>query len=139
MLKLLSVTISILCMSVAGCADFRTQFSSLLHSSAPPPKSWDIGQSEILPQEERDSYFREYAPWRVANGRLKPPPPLRRSLIPPEATGSNLLPEQAPEDIEEFQQWLELRREQAQRAHDAQMARFSEMDTQALRSICAGC
>jgi hypothetical protein len=60
-------------------------------------------------------------------------------LFPPETTGSNLLPEQAPEDLEDFRQWLEQRREQAQQAHLAQTARFNEMNTRALQSICFGC
>ena len=141
---MLRVAISICCISLGGCADLRAQFGSLLHNSAPPPKAWDIGQSEILLAEERDSYFREYAPWRVANGRLKPPPPLRRSLppseiIPPEITGSNPLTEQAPEGPEELRQWLEQHRQRALQAHAAQMARFDEIDKRALQSICVGC
>ncbi len=139
MLRLLFVAVSIFCIPLGGCADLRAQFSSLLHNSTPPPKAWDIGQSEILPPEERDSYFREYAPWRVAKGRLKPPPPLRRSLAPPEITGSNPLTEQAPEDPEELRQWLEVHRQRALQAHAAQMARFDEIDKRALQSICVGC
>jgi hypothetical protein len=59
--------------------------------------------------------------------------------LPSETTGSNLVPEQPPDDAEEFRQWLELRRERAHQAHVAQMARFDEIDIGAMQSICTGC
>ena len=141
MLRVFFVAISILCMSLGGCADIRAQLSSMLQNSPPPPQAWGVGRSEIRSLEERSSYYREYTPWRVVKGRLQAPPPLRRASLPlvsPEATGSNLVPGQPPDDPEALRLWLEQRREQANQAHAAQMARFEEIDKRAMHSICAG-
>ena len=142
MLRVLVVATSVFCMSLGGCADLRAQLNSMLQNGAPPAKSWGVGRSEIQSPEERNSYYREYTPWRVVKGRLQAPPPLRRASLPlasPEATGSNLVSGQPPDDPEELRQWLEQRREQVNQAHAAQMARFEEIDKRAMHSICAGC
>ncbi len=143
MLKPMLIAISISCVSLGGCADLRVQLNSLLHNAPalpqPPLQPQVVSAGEIVSEDEQDSYFREYAPWRISKRRLKSPPQLRASSSSVEITGSSLVPELPPEDVEEFRQWLDQRREQSQQAHLAQEARFREMDRQALRSICVGC
>ena len=141
MLRVFFVAISILCMSLGGCADLRAQLNSMLQNGSPSSQAWGVGRSEIRSPEERNSYYREYTPWRMVKGRLQAPPPLRRASLPPvspEATSSNLVPGQPPDDPEALRQWLEQRREQVNQAHAAQMARFEEIDQQAMHSNSVG-
>ena len=142
MLRVLVAASSVLCMSLGGCADLRVQFNPLLQKGSPSPQAGGVGRSEIQSPEDENGYYQEYTPWRVVKGRLQPPPPLRRASfppLPPETTGSNLMPGQPPDDPEALRHWLEQRREQVNQAHAAQMARFEEIDKRAMHSICVGC
>jgi hypothetical protein len=70
------------------------------------------------------------------------PPPTLRRVGDPETTAGSFAPQEAPEDLDDFKDWLATRRKFGLLVHEAHVAWMSQLDHQAehaLASVCDGC
>ncbi len=102
-------------------------------------------------QDEPDSYFKEYAPWKASARRVVSASETKRSSRPSEirvasaprgVVDAATAPELFPEDPEELKRWLAHRSEQAAEAHRVHVDRLRTMEQRsasAVKGICTGC
>ena len=139
-----------LCLALAGCAEPRFSLETSSYEAATTAERGSRVEAESGISEERDSFYKEYTPWRrsarpaVQSVDLGTPAstPLSYAAASPEETGSTSLAEAFPEDPEQLQKWLDERRERSRQVHAVSQARLDEIEQEGARttrSICTGC
>jgi hypothetical protein len=144
-----AVTAAILSLGLSGCVSLQTDVTSAEDMSL---AATQVAQEvDFDDQDDPDSYFREFAPWKAAARRVVAPAETKRSSQPSEVrvasaprgiVDAGTAPELFPEDPEELKRWLELRSERAADAHRTHLDRLRTMEQRsasAVNGICSGC
>ncbi len=144
-----AVAATILSLGLSGCMSVQPEVASTEDMSlAAAQVAPEVGFED---QDEPDSYFKEYAPWKASARRAASPSETKRSSRRPEVRVASAprgvvdaatAPELFPEDPEELKRWLARRSEQAAEAHRAHIDRLRRMEQRsasAVNGICSGC
>ncbi len=137
-----AVAATILSLGLSGCMSLQPEVTSAEDMSlAATQVEQEVGFED---QDEPDSYFKEYAPWKASARRAASPSETKRTSRPSEVRVASAprgvvdaatAPELFPEDPEELKRWLARRSEQAAEAHRAHIDRLRRMEQRSASAV----